>query len=408
VYNYLKILFLVLFSLVLSLPNGAWAQIKFDNYEVLAAPDLWYNDVDGVRVGLRLKGLVPGTYDDGPHRLDFGIWLGTWIPDDPVSYYLSFTEPIDSFSSFGSEGAVEFISSARTGYQMHGVGLKKRWQKGFNEFIYKESSIYIMYNQRFNSNYVEFPLLWQEKALTMAQMDFEMGEENSFGRFRLRHDVDVSIPVDQDAFVRYEGKIRQEFQIKERLFLDARGFLGLASDNTTPEYRFSHSYASAVEWVERGLTRAEGTIPEDWMRSGTILVDGGPNLRGYTEQDIDAVKEGRPVLLQSIGAVNLELNYPNPVDKKFNEIPILGDFVEMRSYLFFDTGSSLGVGDFEETDLLSDAGFGFNFSINIPDYLGKPRGFKIRYDVPFWLSDPGSENKVKYRNIIAVGAIISL
>lgn len=384
------------------------AQIKFNNYELLAAPDAWYNDVDGIRLGLRLKGMVPGTFDDGPHRLDFGVWLGTWIPDDPVSYYMSFTEPIPSISSFGSEGAVEFISSVRTGYHRHGIGIKKRWQKGFNEFIYKEASLYFMFNKRYDSRYVEFPVLWQQQALKMAEIEIENGDENGMGRFAFKHNVDINLPIESELFLRYKGVVNQVINFKERLNLDVRGFLGIASDNTTQEYRFSHSFLSPVEWVERGLTRAEGTIPENWIRSGSILVDGGPNLRGYTEQDIDAVKAGFPPFLQSIGTVNFELNYPNPVDKKFNNIPVLGDFVHMRSYVFFDTGSSLGFGDFEQTNLLSDAGFGFNFSLNIPDYLGKPRGFKIRYDVPFWLSDPGAENNFKYRNIIAVGAIISL
>ena len=387
---------------------SAEGQIKFKNYELLAAPDAWYNDIDGVRVGLRLKGMVPGTYDDGPHRLDFGVWLGTWIPDDPASYYMSFTEPIPAISSFGSEGAVEFISSVRTGYHRHGVGLKKRWQEGFNEFIYKEASLYVMFNKRYDRDYVEFPILWQEDALKLAKLDIEIGDENKLGKIGFKNEVDINMPINSDAFVRYKGVFRQEIPLKDRLYFDTRAFLGIASDNTTQEYRFSHSYASPVEWVERGLTRAEGTIPENWMRSGTILVDGGPNLRGYTEQDIDAVKAGFPAFLQSVGTINLELNYPNPLDKKFNETPILGEFVQMRSYVFFDTGSSLGFGSFEETNLLSDAGFGFNFSLNIPDYLGKPRGFKIRYDVPFWLSDPSGENNFKYRNIIAIGAIISL
>ena len=402
-----KFLFIA-FCVVLVSTNQSNAQIKFKNYELLAAPDAWYNDIDGIRLGLRLKGMVPGMFDDGPHRLDFGVWLGTWIPDDPVSYYMSFTEPIPSISSFGSEGAIEFISSVRTGYHRHGIGLKKRWQKGFNEFVYKEASFYVMFNKRYDRRYVEFPVLWQEDALKMAKIDFEIGDENALGRMAFKHNFDINLPIENDAFIRYKGVVNQEINIKKRLNLDVRGFLGIASDNTTQEYRFSHSYLSPVEWVERGLTRAEGTIPENWIRSGTILVDGGPNLRGYTEQDIDAVKAGLPPFLQSIGTLNLELNYPNPVDKKFNNIPVLGDFVQMRSYVFFDTGSSLGIGDFEQTNLLSDAGFGFNFSLNIPDYLGKPRGFKIRYDVPFWLSDPGTENNIKYRNIIAVGAIISL
>jgi hypothetical protein len=57
----------------------------------------------------------------------------------------------------------------------------------------------------------------------------------------------------------------------------------------------------------------------------------------------------------------------------------------------------------------SDLGIGLQFSLNIPDYLGKDRGFALRYEIPFWLSDPSlGEKSFKFRNLIGIGAIISL
>jgi len=45
--------------------------------------------------------------------------------------------------------------------------------------------------------------------------------------------------------------------------------------------------------------------------------------------------------------------------------------------------------------------------LNIPDYLGKPRGFVLRYDIPFWLSDPDSGDSFKFRSLIGFGAVLS-
>src|SRR5690625_7471215 len=99
-------------------------------YEVIPKPDIWYNDVDGIRLGVILDGQVPGSFGDGPHRLDAGVWLGVWFPDVPVSYYVSFTEPISAWSEFSSEADMELVRSVRTRLYNHGIGFGKRWQQG--------------------------------------------------------------------------------------------------------------------------------------------------------------------------------------------------------------------------------------------------------------------------------------
>jgi hypothetical protein len=160
--------------------------------------------------------------------------------------------------------------------------------------------------------------------------------------------------------------------------------------------------------MNSGLTRARGTIPPAWMRSGNIQVAGGANLRGYTYQDIQRLNNFVDPLFTSLSSVNLELDYPNPLDKAFSKIPVFGGFIRLRSYLFFDAGTSLGLTSFEDERVLADAGPGFLFSINIPDYLGKPRGIMIRYDLPLWISHAGTENSFKFRNVIGIGTVISL
>ena len=96
------------------------------------------------------------------------------------------------------------------------------------------------------------------------------------------------------------------------------------------------------------------------------------------------------------------------MNKAIEDIPLAG-ILDFRTYVFFDSGTSLGFTDREESRLLSDAGLGFMFNLNIPDYLGKNRGFAIRYEVPLWLSNPNSESsEFEYRSLIGIGAVISL
>ncbi len=387
------------------------------SYELIPAPDLWYNDVDGIRIGVRLKGQVPGTFEDGPHRLDFGVWLGTWLPDLPVSYYLSYTEPIPAWSDYGSEASVQAISSIRTGYHRHGLAFNKRWQQGFDERRYRELSLFNSYERRFDNEYAAYPLLWSDDHHILSRLSAELHDDNRLGWYNIS--VTGILQYLDDGFGTASISAIQRIPFGEYWGLRLRGFAGISSSDTAPEFLFSRSSAPAVETISSGISRAKGTIPQPWMESGNFHLSGGANLRGYTSRDIptflaeacvdclpSAFLFPEPVLFRSIAAINAEIDYFNPINYLFNRIPYAAEFIDFRSYIFFDAGQSLGVGN-DPDMLFADAGAGFSLSLNIPDYLGKPRGFVLRYEMPFWLNEPGTESAFKFRHLFGFGAVIS-
>ncbi|MDZ7773980.1 MAG: hypothetical protein U5K31_14745 [Balneolaceae bacterium] len=386
-------------------------------YELLPAPDLWYNDVDGIRLGIRLRGQVPGTFQDGPHRLDLGVWLGTWWPEHPLSYYLSLTEPIPSLSAFNSEASVRLESSIRTGLHRHRISFNKRWQPGFDEMTYRELSVFGRVERRYDTEYQPFRNFWNTEWMGLAGASLQARGSHGGGPWLVHGGLQVSVAREYgDPFARFTAELQQRLDLGEPFALHARLFGGFAGEDVPPQYRFLRSMRSPAGWADQGLTRAKGTIPQAWLTDGFIQVGGGPNLRGYTWRDIGELNqasfsEGEPgPLFRSVSSLNLELQFPNPLDQLIKETPIIGELLELRSYLFFDAGASLN----READLhpdgnlLADAGPGFMLSLNIPDYLGKPRGIMIRYDLPLWLSRPGQEKAFKFRNIIGLGAVISL
>lgn len=390
---------------LIGMPRESQAQ---SSYELLPAPDIWYNSVDGVRVGGRLRGQMAGSFGDGPHRLNMGVWIGTKFPEDPVSYYLSFIEPIPAISDFGSEASIQLITSYRTGFQSHGLKFNKRWQNGFDEKNYIEMSVGFRSEHRFDDDYLLYPYLWQDEWLNIISMDYVMTNTGLGDRYKLSFSTDINAGGSYDSFVRSAISLENRIALSENFIAHGRLYSGFASQNTAPEYLFMRGVRSARKWMDSGLTRARGTIPPSWMESGVFQVTGGANLRGYVDQDIQQLNNFGTPLYSSLSAFNMEMDYPNPIDSAIDKIPILGEFVDLRSYLFFDAGTSIGLTKIEENRTLADAGLGFLFSINIPDYLGKPRGLKIRYDIPLWLSHPGEENHFEYRNLIGVGAIIAL
>lgn len=390
------------------IPEKSTAQSESGSYEILPAPDIWYNSVDGVRVGVRVVGQQSGTFGDGPHRLNAGLWLGTKFPDNPVSYYLKFTEPIPALSDFGSEANISLETSYRTGFQDHEINFNKRWQPGFDELNYRELSVGFRAEHRFNSDYLFYGQLWQDQWLYIASANFNIHDEGSLGRYVFSISADGNFAGPANEFLRSEVAFHQQIDLSGNFLLYTRLYSGFATEESAREYLFTHSLKPARFWMDRGLTRARGTIPPNWMAHGNIQVTGGPALRGYNNQDIQTLNAGLAPLYTSLSSINLELDYPNPLDRGIRNIPILGEFMNLRSYLFFDAGTSLGFTSFEEDRVLSDAGLGFLFSINIPDFLGKPRGLAIRYDLPLWLSNPGTEDSFAFRNVIGIGAVISL
>lgn len=396
------VLFLITFITCLGFTN-AKAQLG-ESYEIIPSPDVWYNDVDGIRIGVRFQGQVPGTFEDGPHRVDAGVWLGLWFPDLPVSYYLSYKNPISAWTEFGSEANIQAISSIRTGYSRHGLGFNKRWQQGFDERRYRELRLFNSYEKRFDKEYTAFPALWSGNDKLLTSLTLGLQNENRFGWYNLA--VSGSVQYNEETYGYATLTAVQRVPFNDSWGLRFRGFVGLASGATAPEYLFARSTGQAIHTLQNGVTRAKGTIPHPWMESGNFHVAGGANLRGYTNDDVETFITGQPNLYRSIAAFNSEFDYPNPVRNLFDQIPFVSEFLRFRSYLFFDAGTPLGLGD-ESATVYADAGAGFSLSLNIPDYQGKDRGFVLRYEIPFWLSEPGVDDAFKYRSLFAFGAVIS-
>ncbi|MFU8858889.1 MAG: hypothetical protein ACNA8K_00560 [Cyclonatronaceae bacterium] len=417
----------ILLTLIIIISATAVSARQADrSYEILPAPDLWYNDTDGIRVGLRLRGQVPGTFNDGPHRLDLGIWLGTWFPTYPVSYFLRYTEPVPAISDFNSEGSISVISTIRTGFHRHALRFDKRWQEGFNEDVFREIHAESGGHRRFSHEYVPFPSVWQSDWIYYLNAGYEWQKQIA-DRRGLTNGKLASIwgLQDDDTFIKVMLELNNKIEFGRGFGVHIRGSGVFSSKKLPSEYGLLRSMASPVDWMNSGFTRAKGTIPTPWMESGAVNIAGGPSLRGYNREDIKMMKDGLPVLYRNMFAVNAELDYPNPLDRAFSEIPVLGEFLRLRSYVFYDGGAGLTLEqsfaadplqsvavtmiESEVSPYFSDIGAGFMLSLNIPDYLGKPRGFVIRYEIPFWLSHPeNGQNRLRYRGHLGIGAVIGL
>lgn len=393
-----QLLFLIIIFFSISTSNRA--QDYGDTYRLTPAPDVWYNSIDGVRLGIRVLGEMEGAFNEGPHRLDAGFWLGTKFPDNPISYYLNFIEPINSISSFGEEASIQAISTIREGLSSHAISFNKRWQNGFDEREYFESKVSVIQEKMFDNQYRPFPNLWQNEWKSLLALNIIRHKETDENNFEFEFDVLQNIHSNNDNFTVINAEIWNLKRFESGLNIGLRSFFGYATANSNPEYLFTASYAQPISWLNNGVSRSKGTIPNNWLSNGLAHVSGGANLRGYTDTKYSELTIGG---FNSVWSINGEFDFPNPINSALKN-QLIGDFVFLKSYLFADVGTV-----FENNPLLVDAGVGLQFSINIPDFLGKTRGFALRYEVPFWISEPDNgNNNFKFRNLIGFGAVISL
>lgn len=407
---YVRLICCFLFLFLYAFESETASQNK--GYEILPSPDIWYNDVDGIRLGVNLLGQVPGSFEDGPHRLRAGVWVGLWFPSTPLSYHLTYTEPIGRLSDFGSEASVQLLSSFRTGYHIHGAGLHKRWQRGFNERNFRELSIVNTFEKRTHFEYTPFPSLWSDESKFLTSFTFLLQNENSLGEYGIKFNslIQYLSPV----YLNHSLSIFQRADFNRYWGIRVRGFASLNGSNSGAEYLVSRSMKPAIEWMADGVTRAKGTIPQNWIESGMLHIAGGANLRGYTEQDVSLFEQCNNSdsscngLYHSFLALNSEFDFWNPVDALFNRNNYASEFLRFRSYFFFDAGGSPGITEEMSSKIYSNAGAGVSFSLNIPNHLGKDRGFVIRYEIPFWLSSPSGEESFSFRSLFGFGAVISI
>lgn len=399
--------FILISTILLTLITSSTFAQDTGAYKLTPAPDLWYNDVDGIRTGIRILGEMEGSFKDGPHRLDLGVWVGTWFPEQPFSYYVSFTEPIPSIGDYGNEASVELISSIRTGYNQHGMYFNKRFQPNFDEYNYTEIRLGGLYEQMNDIDYRAFPAFWddEERYLIKAQILKSISTDKARTQITLNSHYQLNSNTPSSSV---DLEVRQLIKLNSSFRFRARFFGGLAGDNVDPQNAFLFSMDSPVNWLNKGVSRAKGTIPQPWLKAGSFQIAGGGNVRGYLNKEIKALNAGQIPVYKQLLSLNLELEYPNPLDQALDEISVVGELINLRSYVFWDAAKSTNhsLNNIPEKNLIADAGFGFQFDINIPDYLGKDRALFIRYDIPFWLLE-GEESIFSIRHLFGFGAIFS-
>jgi len=374
-------------------------------YETRLKPDLWYNSVDGIRAGARFQGRRYSPGHQETHRFDAGVWLGLWFPSLPVSYQVVYRRAVVRFSEPEQALNLHLASMIREGYQRHGVKVSKRWQPGDDFRSFLEISTGYHLARRFDDSYLLYRELWGDMWQGNLSANIEWQRLLQTGLFRLH--IQTLYNTLETPF--QVSSISTSKQIRLGAGWEVRGRIygAAASRDSEPEYLFFLGSGAPIEVLSSPIFRSRGTVPPVWVKSGHLHYAAGPNLRGYNHSDIESIRNGELRSFGQVAAVNLELDIPNPLQRSLRQMNMAGEFLTFRSYLFGGgavTGEASLAGDARQ---FAEGGAGIALGWNIPGESGRFRGFVIRYESPFWLSNPPFGAEWRWRHLAGIGAVIT-
>jgi len=339
-----------------------------DAYLVTWRPSMWYNDIDGLRLGF----VFNGSYQQRWRNLRLGVWYGFNSSEldglfrfrNPLSK--SNTSLIYTISGQKIEGRVE--ADARISWTFS----KFRYQPPFHQI-----SLGFNYSDVINDDYTIRELDinetvyalqdWEDVRLGRLIMTYSVNPRgiNWLSNFYMKLEGANGLSGDDLQFGKFTTQMT--FQpVLNFVGVHLRGFAGTSfGDTPTLQDLFWVQGASPRERYESIYLRSRGAFPEQLH----FHAQGGGNLRGYFNI---------PMAGEQLVSFNAELR------KSFRlPIPIINSLLgNSRLVGFYDVGKIWF--DDNNSELLSDAGIGLRIRHRIFNSLTT-----LRIDFPLFVSDPG-------------------
>lgn len=421
-------------AISLKLDGGVANPWDRQRYRLYARPDLWWNAVDGVKLGLH----VEGDYMFTLHKLEATVLWNTHVGQQdpylvftnqswyekyaPFNYSVNYSTPFSiknpKFKGFVNSRFLDGLWSHRGGMQ---------WQKDLKNTL--ELSAQTMWRPLgFDRDYLLFGREWSsQRALPNSSINASWTHQYQYKNGNGRYKLSVRAPfltgnsaaAFNYAYAQVEAinsKRFDKFELRTRVF--ARYGMG---NNIPFESALFAAGASPEEMMENKFVRSVGMVPTAWtsdisrFNTNHFQYGGGLNLRGYAGYFM-ADQRNAEVLIaykgRSGASVNAELDFGNYLKLKPN---FTKKWLAASTYLFADAGvmqlsrydSLSNYWNAKPTNLLSDirvdAGVGAAFTIRKWGPFEKAKPLTLRIDVPFFLNRPPFANPQYFNLRYVVG-----
>ncbi len=391
-------------------------------YTILYRPDIWWNAYDGIKFG----GYMSGSLMRKKYKFSLLLGFNTRLlqanlpfkkakhfTNGRFYYNFNFSTPLDKIIPFSD---VKFRSRYLDGLALNELTFSKELGKnvkislGFKSMIRPEKT---------DNNYLLYPKEWETQKWNNTfrialKHNFRYNKNKAFGT--------INANAITGVFGDYKDlRINFEFKGKEKLGpLDVSSrFYALYRPKNIGANESSLFLAGAnpEEMMENKYVRSAGFYPNSWVGSYSNQTThahfgGGLNLRGYAGnaifvQDSSSFTTNSVYKGNSGAAFNIEVAFDRLI--KFKRVPRFLKSFDLDVYTFADVGF-MTYTDAKNVERIllprGDAGLGAAFTIK---RFGPLRGIKplvIRFDVPFFVSNPNaSESYFKFRWLIGINRV---
>ncbi len=382
------------------------------HYRLYWRPNVWYNALDGVKVGLHFE----GSYLQHILKLQGDLWfnstLGRWYQYMPAynehiyDYYTPLNYQIQLSTPFAlskPQIQAKLESKFLDGLWMHSLGAQ--WKSSETDIW--SIAFQSMYRNKNGTDYLLIPNEWSSNTKALNNSFNALWSKNYKG-FKSAGNLQVSIrtPLLTNAFD-YSYIQLENIWIRpiEKFLLKTRVFARIGNGSNMPnESALFLSGANLETMMQNKYTRSVGIIPTAWYGISTHQMSvyqhaGGMNLRGYNGYYAYDERYGKQYLAyksRSGIALNTELEFSNYIRLKPKWTR---NWLTCKAYLFFDAGinelSDYSDSTYWETsatpywsDVRMDAGIGSVFTIKNWFNFAKAKPLSIRVEMPFWINRP--------------------
>lgn len=378
--------------------NNTWPypmmKLRFDNtmvnfypsnaYLVTWRPSLWYNSVDGIKLGMRLSGSYLGYLND----FDGGLWHGTHKSSE-FDYDLQFNTLMPNISC---QMRIFARLSKLDGVEFYSAGFSKLFAPHLSYPPYHFIGISVNSMAARRSDYFVYPALWLLNVrINFVQAQYEYQNYWKHLRINFKAGYEADLPIFRGSVVDYSKRsleLKCTYSFMNN-FLGLRLYDGRASGGTPPQFEFYLAGANPAETWNYPIVRSRGTMSSQMMEYARI--PGGGFVRAMNGN----------LFGSGIDALNFELDFGDliPFVSSYS-IPFLAYPLSLFSSQIFYDAAFLGSSNFDFIDnnhFYQDAGVGLTFNIQklwrdlfrYPTRVFQNDGInEIRIDFPIYVNKP--------------------
>lgn len=391
--------------LLATFDQGKLPQSSFNHRNMSWRPDVWFNAVDGLKLGINTH----FEYAKVKHVMDVSIWYNSGIGSeqpygtdvrDIVSYRLKYSNLV------GRDAHVYWDTRWLDGIFYDNLGFKKTFGKNAVDIHFKsismdkKRSVYwpdaASAEREYKSNrsilvdYVRnYRYMGGSGKISSSLRGSSLSRDYGFGSLRLE-------AVNHSKIGKFDFHTRVFATHIEGNAIPEEVLLNLAS-------------ANMEELLESKFTRSRGWIPQEWLGYGSSTnhfhMGGGLNLRGYAGYLAPVSANGKQYNLyrgNGGASVSAELDFERliPFSPKFTR-----NWLKTDLYLFADAGVIYNTipDDAPVSPLRADAGIGASFQIYRWGKMNALQPFTIRVDMPFFLNTPPNTDASYLQNRWVIG-----